>query len=449
MTSPLDISYAEQTPNSRRQYERAVTSIPAGATRSLNSWSPHPVYLVRGSGTQVTDVDGRVYVDMLNNYTALVLGHADPEVVDAVCRAARGGTSFSFATPQESELAELLRARVPSLQRLRFTGSGTEAAMFAMRLARAHTGRNLIAKVEGGYHGTHDDALVSVRPHPESWGPSHAPTATPDMAGLPAGCDQRVLVLPFNDGDAAVALLRAHSSRVAAVIVEPILGVGGVIPAKKEYLQALREACTALEIVLIFDEVITLRVSSGGAQANYEVTPDLTVMGKVIGGGLPIGAYGGRDDLMRQLEPQGGTDVYDARAGGPRLYQGGTFTGNACSLAAGLVTMRRLSPLAHLGLAAKGARLRSELTRRIDRDGLPAHVTGYASLFNIHIGAGVVTTFRDTRRVDPKMQQAFFLGLLNHGFIIAPRGMGCVSTATRDQDIHDFVDASASVLAQI
>ncbi|WP_067820060.1 aspartate aminotransferase family protein [Actinomadura kijaniata] len=449
MTADVGHSYLGRTGRSHKLYRRALATMPAGATRSLNSWPPHPLYLTHGRGSRVTDVDGNEYVDLLNNYTALVLGHADPEVVEAVSAAAARGTSFSFSTPQESELAELLCARVPSLERVRFAGSGTEAVMFALRLARAHTGRSRIAKMEGGFHGTHDDVAVSVRPSPGSWGPAHAPASTADMAGLPDGCPDRVLVLPFNDVASTTALLRRHHRDLAAVIVEPILGVGGMLPATGEYLAALRALCTELGIVLIFDEVITLRVSPGGAQAAYGVRPDLTVMGKVIGGGLPIGAYGGRDDLMSQLEPQGGTDVYDARSGGPRLYQGGTFTGNPCSLAAGLVTLRRLTPRVQNELAAKGDQLRGALARRIADGGLAAAVTGHSSLFNIHVGVTDVTGFRDVRRVDAAAQQALFLDLLTEGFIIAPRGMGAVSTATDRADIDAFVDAVIAALTRL
>jgi glutamate-1-semialdehyde 2,1-aminomutase len=449
MTTMIDTDYRDRTAGSRLHYEQALAAIPAGATRSLNSWPPYPVYLVSGHGSRVTDVDGRDYVDLLNNYSALILGHADPEVVDAVSAAAALGTSFSFSTPSEQELADLLRARIPSLERVRFAGSGTEAAMFCLRLARARTGRNKIAKMEGGFHGTYDDVAISIRPSPDSWGPPEAPASVPDMDGLPEGTAQRVLVLPFNNSQATSALLRLHGHDLAAVIVEPVLGVGGMVPATPEYLRTLRELCTALGIVLIFDEVISLRLAYGGAQASYGVTPDLTAMGKVIGGGLPIGAYGGRADIMSLLEPQGGSDVYDPRAGGPRLYQGGTFTGSPCSLAAGLVTMRRLTPVVCGELAAKGDRLRAGLGRRIERDGLPACITGRGSLFNIHVGAGQVRTFRDTRHVDGARQQALFLGLLSEGFIIAPRGMGAISTVTSDSDIDAFADAAAAVLARI
>lgn len=449
MTTMIDSDYRDRTVGSRLHYEQALAALPAGATRSLNSWPPYPVYLTGGRGSLVTDVDGRDYVDMLNNYSALVLGHADPEIVDVVSRAAALGTSFSFSTPAEHELAEVLRTRIPSLERLRFAGSGTEAAMFCLRLARARTGRDRIAKMEGGFHGTYDDVAISIRPSPDSWGPPHAPASVPDMDGLPEGTAQRVLVLPFNDTQATSALLRLHGNGIAAVIVEPVLGVGGMIPATPEYLRTLRELCDELGIVLIFDEVISLRVARGGAQASYGVTPDLTVMGKVIGGGLPIGAYGGRADIMGLLEPQGGSDVYDPRAGGPRLYQGGTFTGSPCSLATGLVTMRRLTPAVYAELAAKGERLRVGLGRQIERHGLPACVTGHSSLFNIHVGAGQVSTFRDARRVDGARQQALFLGLLSEGFIIAPRGMGAVSTATSSSEIDAFTDAAAAILARI
>lgn len=442
-------TYQARTARSRELFHAAQRRIPAGATRSLNSWPPYPVYLEGGSGGTVRDVDGHVYRDFLNNYTALPLGYADPEITAVLTEQLAAGTAHSFSGPLEGELAELLTARVPSLERLRFTGSGTEAVMFALRLARAFTGRTAIAKAEGGFHGTIDDVMVSVRPAAGLGGEASAPEPVAEMRGIPQTRVADTVVVPFNDAEGTERILRRERDRLAAVILEPVLGVGGMIPADPEYLRAVRALCDELGIVLIFDEVITLRLAPGGGQQDYGVTPDLTTMGKIIGGGLPIGGYGGRADLMALLEPRGGADVYDARSGGPALYQGGTFTGNAMSLSAGLVTMRRLDKAALDDLNARGDRLRSALAAELSRADLPACTTGRGSLFNVHVGQAAVRTFRDARQVSADLQHRFFLALLNRGFIIAPRGMGCVSTATTDEDVDRFVEACGDALLEL
>lgn len=448
MTTTFD-RYRQLTGRSLDLFKRAQESIPAGATRSLNSWPPHPVYLSRGTGATVWDVDGRRYLDLLNNYTALVLGHADPVVVSAIGEAAALGTSFSFSTEREAELAERLLRRVPSMEQVRFTGSGTEAVMFALRMARAATGRPKVAKVEGGYHGTVDDVMVSVRPDPDQAGEADRPHPLPDMAGLSPGLADRTLVLPFNDAAATDALLTAEADRLAAVIVEPVLGVGGMLPADATYLELLRRRCTEHGIVLIFDEVITLRIAPGGAQQEYGIVPDLTVTGKTIGGGMPIGAFGGRGDLMAMFAPRGGTDVYNARAGGPPLYQGGTFTGNPGSLAAGIATLDRLDEATCAALNSSGDRLRTRLADQARRHGLPLQVTGLGSLFNLHVLDQPPRTFRDLWRIDAQRQHQLFLELLNRGFVIAPRGMACLSTPMTDQDCDSFVDAVTEAMSVV
>ncbi|WP_194823329.1 aspartate aminotransferase family protein [Micromonospora sp. S-DT3-3-22] len=441
--------YAKRTPGSKEHFARVGRTIPAGATRSLNSWPPYPVYLDRGAGGTVWDVDGNAYRDFLANYTGLPLGYADPDVTAALREQLPHGTSHSFSRTLEAELAELLVARVPSLDRVRFTGSGTEAVMFALRLARAHTGRPLVAKAEGGYHGTTDDVMISVRPPADLAGDVRSPASVPEMRGIPASRTRETLVVPFNDVTASQEILRAHADRLAALVLEPVLGVGGMIPATAEYLTAMRATCDELGILLVFDEVITLRLAYGGAQQAYGVTPDLTTMGKIIGGGLPIGAYGGRADIMGLLEPQGGTDVYDSRSGGPVLYQGGTFTGNALSVAAGIVTLGKLDVATIDALNRTGDLLRRELTGVFADASVDAVVTGVGSLFNVHIGPRRVEVFRDVRGVDAARQHAFFLGLLNHGVIVAPRGMGCVTTCTTGDDVAAFTAAVRLTLHDI
>lgn len=441
--------YIQLSPHSQAHFKRAHRSIPAGATRSLNSWSPYPIYLKKGKGSIVWDIDGREYVDFLNNYTALMLGHNHSQVKAAVTEQLEDGITFAFATELEATLAEILIMRVPSIEKIRFTGSGTEAAMFALRLARTFTGRMKIAKMEGGYHGTYDGVSISVRPKLEDAGPVTRPIALPDANGLPSHVVEDVLVLPFNHMDETKALIEEYADQLAAIIIEPVLGVGGMIVPTSGYLALIRELCTQYGILLIFDEVITLRLASGGAQELFGVIPDMTIMGKVIGGGLPVGAIGGSADVMALLEPQGGHDVYDARGGGPRLYQGGTFTGNPLMLAAGIATMRELTSNVYVRLNVLGDQLRARLAELFEDMDVPVSVTGVGSLFNVHLTQSPVYSFRDTRRTHATLQQEFFLGLLNEGIIIAPRGMGCLSEPMTEVHVEQFLEATRRVLLNI
>lgn len=433
--SRIENDYLERTQRSGRHHALVEAVIPAGSTRSLNSWPPYPVYVESGSGSRIRDIDGNSYRDYLNNYTALPLGYADPDVTSALAAQLAGGTSHSFSRTLERELAELITNRVSSVEKVRFTGSGTEAVMFALRLARAFTGRTMIAKAEGGYHGTIDDVMVSVRPAKDLAGEDHAPRSLPEMQGIPASRVASCVVIPFNDIEASTAVLRSHAADLAAVIIEPVLGVGGIIPAEPEYLVCLRQLCDELGILLVFDEVITLRLRVGGAQELYGVRPDLTTMGKIIGGGLPIGAYGGRADIMALLEPQGGTDVYDARSGGPALYQGGTFTGNTLSLTAGIVTLAKLDQSLIAAMNECGDQLRAALSTALSMSPVEGTITGIGSLFNLHLGPPSVRRFRDTWQICGAQQHQMFLGLLNRGAIIAARGMGSVSAATTSEDV--------------
>jgi glutamate-1-semialdehyde 2,1-aminomutase len=437
----IETDYLARTHRSREHHAAAETVIPAGSTRSLNSWPPYPVYVESGNGARIRDIDGNSYRDFLNNYTALPLGYADPDVTAALSEQLTGGTSHSFSRTLERELAEIITGRIASVDKVRFTGSGTEAVMFALRLARAFTGRTGIAKAEGGYHGTIDDVMISVRPPKDLAGEASAPVSLPEMKGIPAARMSGCVVIPFNDIEATTTLLRRHGHDLAAVIIEPVLGVGGMIPADREYLTCLRELCDELGMLLIFDEVITLRLHLGGAQELYGIRPDLTTMGKIIGGGLPIGAYGGRADVMALLEPQGGTDVYDARSGGPALYQGGTFTGNALSLTAGIVTLGKLDQNLIEAINERGEQLRTAVSTALAVSPVEGTVTGIGSLFNLHVGPAAVQRFRDTWLIDGSQQHQMFLGLLNRGVVIAARGMGCVSSRTTPEDIDVLATA--------
>jgi len=437
MIDPAEI-YRRTTPTSRALHERAVKVMPGGTTRTTTYFDPYPLYIDRGEGCRIWDVDGTERIDMLGNYTAMILGHAHPKVVEAINRQAARGTAFAAANPIEVELATLLCERVPSLDLVRFCNSGTEATMFAMRLARAFTGRPKIARIEGGYHGTHDYAEVSNHPVVSDAGPGDEPIARPDSIGTPSWVLESTVILPFNNPDAAERILRQEGASVAAVILEPIIGAGGVIAATNAFLDRLRSVTLELGILLIFDEVISLRVAPGGAQQLYGVTPDLTTMGKIIGGGLPVAAFGGRADVMELLDPRRE----------PNLPQGGTYNGNPLGMAAGVAALKELTPDVYQELNRQGARVKDQLTEVFASHGLPAQVNGAGSLFAIHFTDIPVTDYRTKATSNASITHDFFLALVNHGVLMAPRAMGALSTPMGENDIQVFVDAVDTVLAE-
>lgn len=429
-------AYRRRTSKSRALHERALASMPGGTTRTTVYFAPYPLYTDHGSGCGVVDVDGNERLDFICNYTALILGHAHPKVVEAIQQQAARGTAFATTNALEVELAEELCRRVPSVERVRFCNSGTEATMFAMRLARVFTGRQKIARMEGGYHGTHDFAEVSNHPALADAGPADEPFAVPDSPGTHPAAIANTVVLPFNNAAACARILRRHAADLAAVIVEPVLGAGGCLPPEDGFLQTLRSVTAELGILLIFDEVISLRVAHGGAQQRYGVTPDLTTMGKIIGGGLPVAAFGGRADVMQALDPREPNS----------LPQGGTYNGNPLGMAAGLATMRELTPDAYEDLDEKGEYLRAGLRDAFDSNDVAAQVTGVGSLFGIHFTSRPVRDYRSAATVDRAAAQAFFLGMLDLGILLAPRLMGSIPTVAGRAELDRVVDA-AGVLA--
>ena len=437
MVDPEDV-YRRTTPTSRALHERAVKVMRGGTTRTTTYFDPYPLYIDRGEGCRMWDADGTERIDMLGNYTAMILGHAHPKVVEAISRQAARGTAFAAANPIEVELATLLCERVPSLDLVRFCNSGTEATMFAMRLARSFTGRPKIARIEGGYHGTHDYAEVSTHPAPAKAGPSDRPTATPDSIGTPQWVLDTSVVLPFNNPDAAERILREDGDQVAAVILEPIIGAGGVIAATTEFIKRLRSVTRELGMLLIFDEVISLRVSPGGAQQLYGVTPDLTTLGKIIGGGLPVAAFGGRADVMELLDPRLE----------PNLPQGGTYNGNPLGMAAGVAALKELTPDVYEELNRKGARVKDQLAEVFASHGMSAQVNGAGSLLAIHFTDVPVTDYRTKATSNATITHDFFLAMVNHGVLMAPRAMGALSTPMGEHDIQEFVDAVDIVIAE-
>src|SRR2546427_5490522 len=433
-----ETTYRLQTPGSRALHDSAVTVMPGGTTRTTTYFDPYPLYITRGEGCRIWDADGTERLDMLGNYTAMILGHAHPKVVEAVRKQAAQGTGFAAANPMEVTLGAALCERVPSPDMVRFSNSGPEATLYAMRLARAFTGRPKIARIEGGYHGTHDYAEVSTHPDVAEAGPPDAPIPRPDSIGTPDWALENTVVLPFNNADAAEAIIRREGGQLAAVILEPIIGAGGVLAATLEFLERLRKVTRELGILLIFDEVISFRVAPGGAQQLYGVTPDVTTLGKIIGGGLPVAAFGGRADVMDLLDPRRN----------PNIAQGGTYNGNPLGMARGLAAMTELTPDVYEALNRKGARVSEQLAEVFASHDVAVQVNSAGSLFALHFTDQPVVDYRSMAAADKKKTRDLFLGLVNHGVLMAPRAMGALSTPMGEDDVQEFIDAVDDVVAE-
>jgi glutamate-1-semialdehyde 2,1-aminomutase len=431
--------YLAKTSRSRSLHEEAMAVMPGGNSRTTTFFDPYPFYIQRGQGAHIWDADGVDRLDFNGNYTSLILGHAPPDVVKAAQEAAAQGMSFPGPTEHEIRLAEMLVRRLPSVESIRFTNSGTEATMNAVRAARAFTGRSKIAKFEGAYHGTHDWVLVSVAPDAKAAGSRKRPKPVPASAGVPPAVLKHTVVLPWNDPDACEQLIVKEAGSLAAVLVDPLLGIGGVLSPAAGFLQRLRDVTAKHGIVLIFDEVISFRIAWGGAQERYGVTPDLTTLGKIIGGGLPVGAFGGRNDVM---------SAYDPRRGGARISHGGTFNANPVTMAAGVATLNALTPEAYARLDSLGDRLRGSVARLLQNTRRRGQVTGVGSLFCLHWASGPLTDYRSSRPKDTEAPIRVFMGLLNEGILLTQRGLGACSLAMGDEDVDRFVNALARVLSR-
>ena len=427
-------AYHRQNPRSAARFAEAQHVLAGGNSRLTAYFAPFPFYVERGEGCAIYDLDGNRRLDFYNNATSLILGHCNPQVTAAVMAQATRGSAFANPTGPEIELATLLTSTVPSVQRLRFTNSGTEGVMLAMRAARTYTGKPKIAKIEGGYHGTSDHVSISVTTHT---GSAEDPQPVPSSRGITLNTLADVVVLPFNNATAARRILAQHRDELAAVIVEPAMGGVGYIPAESEFLEALREACDGQNTLLIFDEVQTLRMSPGGAQQWFNVLPDLTCMGKIIGGGLPVGAFGGRADIM---------DAFDATRQSPGIPHGGTFNANPMTMHAGLATMRQLTPEVYDRLNDTGTALRHQLDEMARSYNVPIRVTGVASFFGIQCTEQPVTDYRSAQSQDPVLRQKLFLHLLNNGIYVGNKVVGNISVPMGREELDSFVQVWESFL---
>jgi glutamate-1-semialdehyde 2,1-aminomutase len=430
--------YGFETRRSRELSDRLQRSLPGGDTRSITYYTPYPIALASGAGCRVRDVDGNEYIDLLNNYTALVHGHAHPRIVEAVTRQAALGTAFPAPTELQAELAERICGRVESVERVRFTNSGSEGDIMAVRAARAFTGRDEIVKADGGYHGLWEQV-------PMSWSVQHGSVGDAGSDGgdvwdlaVPKGVQELVHMVDYNDGDQLEAIMRKRGDRVAAVILEPVLGEG-VIAGDAGYFARARELCDRYGALLIIDEVVTLRLAPGGYQSVLEVRPDLTVFGKIIGGGLPVGGWGGRADVMDVFNPR--------KAGG--LSHAGTFNGNPLTTAAGIVSLDLLTPREIDRIGGLGARLAAGIRNAMSATDVVGSVTTVGSLVHVHFDSpDEISTFRDVN-VHSQTLLRLHAAALEEGLYIAPRGTLNTSTALDDATLEDAIGRLGRALARV
>jgi glutamate-1-semialdehyde 2,1-aminomutase len=430
-------AYQRQNLRSAARFAEAQQVLAGGNSRLTAYFAPFPFYAERGEGCAIYDLDGNRRLDFYNNATSLILGHCNLQVTAAVMTQATRGSAFANPTGPETELATLLTSTIPSMQRLRFTNSGTEGVMLALRAARAYTGKAKIAKIEGGYHGTSDHVSISVT---SQSGSAEEPQPTPSSRGITSNTLADVVVIPFNNAAAARRILARYRDELAAVIVEPAMGGVGYIPAEPEFLEVLREICDGQQMLLIFDEVQTLRMTPGGAQQWFNVIPDLTCIGKIIGGGLPVGAFGGRADIM---------EAFDATRQAPGIPHGGTFNANPMTMQAGLATMHQLTPAVYERLNDNGTALRHQLDEMARSYRVPVCITGVASFFGIHCTGRPVTDYRSAQGQDAVLRQKLFLHLLNHGIYVGNKIVGNISVPMEREELDSFMQVWESFLHQV
>lgn len=436
----LKEEYIEHTPISGRAFKKAVKYLAGGETRTVSYYPPYPLTMESGKECRLIDVDGNCYYDFLNNYTSLIHGHANEKISNAISDAAKKGTAVPAGIEEQVKLAELLCERVPCVDSVRFCNSGTEATLFATRAAKVYTGKNGIVKMLGGYHGTTDMMEYNVSPpimdyeHPENM-----LIPKPDIRGVSDKLAEEMYIVPYNNLAAAEKVLSGHADDIAGVIVEPFLGAGGVIPAKKEYLEGLRTLTRKYNVLLIFDEVQALRLSEGGAQKMYGVTPDIAAFGKIIGGGLPVGAVGGRRDIM---------EVFNA-AGKDPVTQSGTFNGNRATMAAGYAALMQYKQADCDRLEQLAIRLQTKMEDAIRSVGMEGCVTRAGSLMNYHFIKGIPQNYTDVTLENKELCKIVHLEMLKRGIFLAPRGLIALSTPMDERVIDICADAFRDSLVSI
>lgn len=423
--------YENRTKKSKKTFEHGKKFLPGGNSRSGTYWEPYPTYFERGKGFTIWDIDGNSYIDFINNYTALIHGHAHPKIVKAIQETIEGGTAYNWPTEYAIKLGEMLCERIPSFERVRFTNSGTEGTLNTIRLAIAFTGRDKILKAEGAYHGTHLSVDVSIGIDPEKAGSIENPNSVLER-GTPKRVAKETIIFPFNNEEITEKIFKKNKDDLAALIVEPLCRM---IQPEDDFLKFLREITIENDVLLIFDEVISSRIGRGGAQKYYGVTPDLTAIGKIYGGGTPFGAFGGREDIMMLTDPS--RDKYVSHAG--------TFNANPLTMAAGVAATEMLTPSAFEKLNSLGEVQRKGVRRVLDELGIIAQLTGEASLLRIHFTTEKVKDIRSAKfaaKAKGYLYQLLFLSMLNRGVSIAqaPRLYTALSTVITEKEIQTYIN---------
>jgi glutamate-1-semialdehyde 2,1-aminomutase len=424
----------EVNKRSEELYARAKHVLPGGVSRNTVLRSPHPVYVDRAEGCRVTDIEGKTRIDFANNMASLIHGHAQPVVTQAVVSQLQRGTAFSLGTEVEVAYAEHLASRNEAFEKLRFVNSGTEAVMSALKAARAFTGRAKIAKVEGAYHGGYDYAEVSQTSTPANWGKDDSPASVPVAYGTPAKALEDVVVIPFNDPDKARTILDRHGREIACVLVDVLPHRVGLLPASASFMEMLRQWTEEHEALLVLDEVITFRSKYGGAQEWYKMEPDITALGKIIGGGFPVGAIAGKSEIMDVMNPLMST---------VRFPHSGTFSANPVTMTAGLAAMRLFDRPSVKRVNDLGYRARSGIEDAIRAVGAPACVTGGGSMFRVHMKPQLPKNYREAFSSAAEQHRLTFMldHLLDSGFIVINTCAFTISTAMGEAEIDALVEA--------
>ncbi|MCK5695796.1 MAG: aspartate aminotransferase family protein [Desulfobacula sp.] len=420
-------AYKEKFPVSKERHEKLINYIPGGATRSLSYFKPYPIHIDYGQGAYVYTHEGHKLFDVTNAYGAIVHGHGDPDIVKAVQEGIVRGSQYSTPTQGQYKLAKLLCERIPGFDRVRFVNSGTEATLFALRTARAYTGKDKILKMTGGFHGTHDCVAASTKKNVIT-------------AGIPNGMTEDMLEVPFNDSDALEKVVKGNASELAAVIMEPFLGAGGVVLPKPGYLEHVRKVTYENNVLLIFDEIFSYRVNTGGCQKLYGVMPDLTTVGKVVGGGLPIGVFGGKEEIM---------NIFCHEKTDKPLYHSGTFNGYETVMQAGYAALSKYDEAAVAYVNKLGDQLQNGLLKSFKSNGLNIQSNQIGSLLNLHFVNEPITTAEQVLESIEQLHTLMHLSLLNKGIFTIPRGLFILSTAMTEQEIDFLVNKIDETLKEL
>lgn len=436
------MSTETHTSRSAELFERAKRVLPGGVSRNTVLRAPHPPYADFGEGCRITDLDGVTRIDFSNNMASLIHGHAFPPIIEAVQAQLQRGTAFMMATEVEVEYAEHLCSRAPSFEKLRFVNSGTEALMVALKASRAFTGRPKVAKIEGAYHGGYDYAEVSQAPNPSTWGSIDRPNSVPLAHGTPASALNDVIVIPFNDTARALSILDAHKEELACVLLDLMPHRVGLHPAEEAFVHAIRDWTTRNGSLLVLDEVITFRSEYGGLQSRYGVLPDLTALGKMIGGGFPIGALAGSADVLDVMNPSGDRYLFP---------HSGTFSANPISMCAGLAAMKRFDEDAAGHINALAARAMDEINEAAKETGANACVSGGGSMFRVHMKKSPPRDFREAFQTPEETARLKIMldHLFNAGIIMINTCTATLSTPMTDSVIDELVSAMREGFAKI